>query len=103
MIKYTVLIMEKAKLDISKICMYISSELSNPLDANRQGNRIYEAISTLSMFPKRIHLVDFEPQRTQGYRSILIDNYAAAYFIKEDNVVVTGIFYGHSNIEKRMN
>jgi hypothetical protein len=54
-----------------------------------QYNRIADCILGLGFFPER--LVDFEPERTQGLRRMLVNNYSVFYIFKDETVTVTSI------------
>ena len=53
-----------------------------------QYNRIAEAIQSLNILPERCALVESEPERTQGLRQMLVDNYSVFYIVGEDAVSV---------------
>ena len=50
-------------------------------------NRIAEAIQSLNILPERCALVESEPERTQGLRQMLVDNYSVFYIVSEDAVL----------------
>ena len=50
-------------------------------------NRIAEAIQSLNILPERCALVESEPERTQGLRQMLVDNYSVFYIVGEDRCV----------------
>lgn len=67
-----------------------------------QYNRITEAIMSLSQMPKRIKLMDSEPERTKGLRRINVDNYSVFFLINKDEVVITNVLYGSMDISERL-
>ena len=66
-----------------------------------QYNRIADRVLELGFFPEKFRLVDFEPERSQGLRRMLVDNYSVFYVFKEELVTVTRVLYSASDIEKR--
>ncbi len=54
-----------------------------------QYNRIADRVLELGFFPEKFRLVDFEPERSQGLRRMLVNNYSVFYVFKDETVTVT--------------
>ena len=67
-----------------------------------QYNRIAEAIQSLNILPERCALVESEPERTQGLRQMLVDNYSVFYIVGEDTVSVARVLYSASDLVRRL-
>ena len=100
--EYPVKITEKALGDMNGIYEYIAFNLQSPENAMVQYNRIADCVLKLGFFPEKFRLVDFEPERSQGLRRMLVDNYSVFYVFKEEVVTVTRVLYSASDIEKRL-
>ena len=79
--QYDVKISRAALSDMEQIYSYIADRLLEPDTAMGQYNRIAEAIQSLNILPERCALVESEPERTQGLRQMLVDNYSVFYFV----------------------
>ena len=73
-----------------------------PDTAMGQYNRIAEAIQSLNILPERCALVESEPERTQGLRQMLVDNYSVFYIVGEDAVSVARVLYSASDLVRRL-
>ena len=100
--EYPVKITEKALGDMDGIYEYIAFNLQSPENAMGQYNRIADRVLELGFFPEKFRRVDFEPERSQGLRRMLVDNYSVFYVFKEELVTVTRVLYSASDIEKRL-
>ena len=100
--EYPVKITEKALGDMNGIYEYIAVNLQSPENAMGQYNRIADRVLELGFFLEKFRLVDFEPERSQGLRRMLVDNYSVFYVFKEELVTVTRVLYSASDIEKRL-
>ena len=100
--EYPVKITEKALGDMNGIYEYIAVDLQSPENAMVQYNRIADLVLELGFFPEKFRLVDFEPERSQGLRRMLVDNYSVFYVFKEETVTVTRVLYSASDIEQRL-
>ena len=100
--EYPVNITDKALNDMNGIYEYIAVNLQSPENAMGQYNRIADSILKLGFFSEKFRLVDFEPERSQGLRRMLVDNYSVFYVFKEEVVAVTRVLYSASDIEKRL-
>lgn len=100
--EYPVNITDKSLNDLNGIYEYIAVNLQSPENAMGQYNRIADSVLKLGFFPEKFRLVDFEPERSQGLRRMLVDNYSVFYVFKEEVVAVTRVLYSASDIEKRL-
>ena len=100
--EYPVNITDKALNDLNGIYEYIAVNLQSPENAMGQYNRIADRVLELGFFPEKFRLVDFEPERSQGLRRMLVDNYSVFYVFMEEVVTVTRVLYSASDIEKRL-
>ncbi len=100
--RYTIQITDKALADMEEIYNYIAIQLQAPENAMGQYNRIAEAIEGLNVFPESIRLMESEPERTMGFRQLVVDNYSAFYVIKDEKVIVTRVLYSACDISKRL-
>ena len=79
--QYDVKISHTALSDMEQIYSYIADRLLEPDTAMGQYNRIAEAIQSLDILPERCALGESEPERTQGLRQMLVDNYSVFYIV----------------------
>ena len=100
--EYAVKITDKALTDINGIYEYIALNLQSLENAMGQYNKIADAALELGFFPEKFRLVDFEPERSQGLRRMMVNNYSVFYVFKDDVVTVTRVLYSASDIEKRL-
>lgn len=99
---YVVETTNEALSDMEEIYRHIAEKLLSPINALGQYNRIADEILSLDVFPERYRLVDFEPERSEGMRRMLVDNYSVFYVIRENRVIVTNVLYSASDIEQRL-
>ena len=90
--QYDVKISRSALSDMEQIYSYIADRLLEPDTAMGQYNRIAEAIQSLNILP----------ERTQGLRQMLVDNYSVFYIVSEDAVSVARVLYSASDLVRRL-
>ena len=90
--QYDVKISHAALSDMEQIYSYITDRLLEPDTAMGQYNRIAEAIQSLNILP----------ERTQGLRQMLVDNYSVFYIVSEDTVSVARVLYSASDLVRRL-
>ena len=100
--QYDVKISHAALSDMEQIYSYIADRLLEPDTAMGQYNRIAEAVQSLSILPERCALVESEPERTQGLRQMLVDNYSVFYIVGGDAVSVARVLYSASDLVRRL-
>jgi len=91
----------EAYTDIAGIHQYISDVLFAPDAAEKQFNRIMDAIDSLTRLPLRYRLYDKEPWRSRGLRVMPVDRYLIFYLPDEVRqiVYIVRIMYAGRNIE----
>ena len=100
--QYRVEITEHALVDMEQLYDHIAYALLAPENAMGQYNRIAESILKLDIFPERFRIMDSEPEHSMEIRRMPVDNYLVFYVVKENQVIVTNVLYGASDIEKRL-
>lgn len=81
---YQVLLYPKAYRDLDNIYAYISNEILEPDIARRQIDRIWDALSSLSLFPHSHQDRLIGRYSNKGYKQLLVDSYLAIYRIDEE-------------------
>ena len=99
---YEVLISDKASEEMDAIYTYIADMLFSPVAAANQYDRIADAILSLDTMPKRIKLMDSEPEQSKGIRAMFVDHYTVFFVVRVDTVYVTRVLYSASDISKRL-
>ena len=100
--QYEVLISDKANEDMEAIHKYIAQTLLSPGAADKQYDRIADAILSLERMPERIKAMDSEPERSEGLRPLFVDNYTVFFVVKIDTVIIVRVLYSASDIGKRL-
>ncbi len=101
MIKYRVIVTDKAKQDISEIYDYITDQLCAEQTAKKLYKCITDAILSLSYFPHRIKVISNEFD-FGDVRKLLVYNYCILFVIKGYSVIVFNVLHGSSNIEEKL-
>ena len=103
--KWRVFYTEDAESDLQGIYEYISYVLLEPLIAQKQTDRIMDAVDLLDHMPLRYRLYDYEPWHTNGLRVLPVDNYLVFYLPDESKgtVAIIRIMYGGRDIQKHLN
>lgn len=101
---YIVSVTQEAKSDLRSIYCYISFELLSPENAKGQMDRLKKAISTLREFPTRYRLMEDEPWKSRGLRTMPCDNFLIFYLVKEEKneVIVSRVLYGKRDIARAL-
>ena len=94
-----------ARQDLQDIYDYIADILFELEVAEKQTNRIMDAIDSLEHMPLRYRLYDYEPWHSKGWRVMPVDNYLVFYFPDEsqDIVAIIRIMYRGRNIKEHLN
>lgn len=100
--QYIVQITDRALADMEEIYNYIAIQLQAPENAMGQYNRIAETVESLHIFPKRVKLMESEPERKMGLRQLAVDNYSIFYIIEDMRVIVTRVLYSAMDISSRL-
>ena len=95
---------EDAEQDLQDIYEYISDVLFEPVIAEKQANRIMDAVNSLDHMPLRYRLYNSEPWYTKGLRVLPVDNYLVFYLTDEsqNTVAIIRIMHGSRNIEEHL-
>ena len=88
MASYRVEITEPAEDDLRTIVRYISAQLSAPVTALRMMGIIEKSLGNLGEMPQRCPFVRDDRLATLGYRTLIIEHYAAFFSIDEIAKVV---------------
>ena len=100
MAKYDVLLYPKAYRDIEEIYSYISLEKQEPDVAKGLTDRIWDALSSLELFPESHQDRLIGRYAGKGYKQLIIDNYIAIFKINNEKrkVFVVTVQYGGRNL-----
>ncbi|MCD8145774.1 MAG: type II toxin-antitoxin system RelE/ParE family toxin [Clostridiales bacterium] len=100
--QYQVEITTQALGDMEAIYNHITTVFHAPDTAIKQYDRIAGEIESLEVLPERCRLLESQPEREQGIRQLLIDNYSAFYVVNEGKVTVLRVLYSASDIAARL-
>lgn len=93
---YKVKLTHNALYQLKEAVRYISKVLLEPQVAKLWSDRIKADISSLDNMPFRYPAVEEEPWRSEGIRSMAIENFIVYYWVDEPSftVWVTAVVYG---------
>lgn len=102
--KFEVELTEKADRDLRNIFLYIAVDLSAPENAERQINRLWDAILSLDELPERYRRYEDEPWYSRGMRVLPIDNFVILYipYLEEKVVRIVTVMYGGRDISEQL-
>ena len=102
--KFEVELTERADRDLRNIFLYISVDLCASEDAERQINRLWDAILSLDELPERYRRYEAEPWHSLGMRVLPIDNFFILYIpnLKEKVVRIVTVMYGERDISEQL-
>lgn len=102
--KYSVVLTEAARSDLSAIFKYIAVELQSVQNASAQLSRIEKAIASLDQMPERYRVYDKKNLRERNLRIMPVDNYLVFYIPSHGDLTVTviRIMYGGRDIDKQL-
>lgn len=102
--KFEVELTEKADRDLRNIFLYIAVDLSAPENAERQLNRLWDAILSLDELPERYRRYEDEPWYSRGMRVLPIDNFVILYipYLEEKVVRIVTVMYGGRDISEQL-
>jgi toxin ParE1/3/4 len=97
--RYKVIVTPSADTDMDDIFTYISEKLKEPNVAVKLIEKIYKALKSLEVSPKRIALSRDSFLAWQGFRLIKVGNYLVFYVVddNEGNVIIHRVIYGRRN------
>ena len=98
--KYDVLLYPKAYRDIEEIYSYLANEKLELGIAKGQTDRIWDAVSSLELYPDSHQDRLTGRYAGKGYKQLIIDNYIVIFKIDKEqrNVFVVTVQYGGRNI-----
>ncbi len=101
---YKVIVSEQAERDLGDIYSYICCELKSKSSAEKMALRLCEAMTGLSIMPKRYRIYPLEPWLLREVRSVSVGNYVVFYLVKEaeSEVWITRIVYGKRDMKKTL-
>lgn len=102
--KFEVELTEKADRDLRNIFLYIAVDLSSPENAEKQIERLWDAILSLDELPERYRCYEDEPWHSRGMRVLPIDNFVILYipYLEEKVVRIVNIMYSGRDISKQL-
>ena len=102
--KFEVELTERADRDFRNIFLYIASDLSSPENAEKQINRLWNAIFSLDELPERYRCYEDEPWYSRGMRVLPIDNFVILYipYLEEKVVRIVTVMYGGRDISEQL-
>lgn len=102
--KFNVELSEKADQDLRNIFLYIAIDLCSPEIAEKQINRLWNAMRSLDKLPERYRRYEDEPWHIRGMRVLPVDKYIVLYIpnLKEQIVQIISIMYSGHNISEQL-
>ena len=102
--KFEVELSEKADRDLRNIFLYIAIDLCAPETAEKQVNRLWNAMRSLDELPERLRRYENEPWRSRGMRVLPVDNYVILYIpdLEEKIVCIVGVMYSGRDIREEL-
>ena len=91
----------RAEQDLDDILSYISFVLKNETAARNLGNKIFEQIDNVCLFPLSGSLVSNELFVDNSIRKLIIDNYVLYYIPNEQEkrIYILRVVYGQRNLD----
>jgi len=101
---FNIVYTEQARQNLHETHAYIHSVLLEPETANKQLQRIIDAVNGLDHLPFRHRIYDVEPWHSKGWRIFPVDNFLIFYMPDEETTTVTifRIIFGSRNIEAQL-
>ena len=93
--QYKVLVLPKARQDVSKILQYLTTV--SPASAKRYSELFAQGFLSLAQMPLRCPLSRAHDMAERGYRYLLIRNYLVFFLVSDDTVRITHVVEGRSN------
>ena len=102
--RFEVELTERADRDLRNIFLYIAVDLRAPENAERQINRLWNAILSLDELPERYRCYEDEPWYSRGMRVLPIDNFVILYipYLEEKVVRIVTVMYGGRDIREQL-
>ena len=102
--KFEVELSEKADRDLRNIFFYIAIDLWAPDTAEKQVERLWDAMRSLDEMPERYRRYEDEPWRSRGMRVFPVDNYVVLYIpdLEEKIVRIVSVMYSGRDINEQL-
>lgn len=102
--KFKIELSEKADRDLRNIFLYIAIDLGVPETAEKQIERLWNAMRSLNEFPERYRRYEDEPWHSRGMRVLPVDNYIVLYIpdLEERIVRIVSIMYSGCDISEQL-
>jgi toxin ParE1/3/4 len=102
--KYSIVLTETARADLSAIFRYIAGDSQSVQNANGQLSRIEKAIASLDQMPERYRVYDRKNWRERNMRIMPVDNYLVFYVPTRDDLTVTvmRVMYGGRDVDRQL-
>ncbi|MBO4678028.1 MAG: type II toxin-antitoxin system RelE/ParE family toxin, partial [Oscillospiraceae bacterium] len=96
---YRVKITARAEKDVEAIHRYLAEEQHAPETARRVCEQLAEGIASLERSPERCPLLESEPERSRGLRSLSVGDYAVVFVIGGEDVTVLRVLSSEAKTE----
>ena len=96
---YRVRITGRAAKDVEAIHRYLAEEQHAPETARRVCEQLAEGIASLERSPERCPLLESEPERSRGLRSLAVGDYNLVFVIGGEDVTVLRVLFSESRTE----
>ncbi len=96
---YRVRLTARAAKDVEEIRRYLAEELHEPEAARKVYAQLEEGIASLERSPERCPLLESEPERSRGLRSLSVGGYAAVFVIGGEDVTVLRVLSSEEKTE----
>lgn len=98
---YKIIYSPEAYEDLKDIYRYISVGLGEKGTAKNQTKMIRQKIHSLTTFPEKYKVVDWQPWSEINMRQVAVNNYVVFYLVDKSALTVTvvRIFYGGRDIQ----
>lgn len=102
--KFEVELSEKADEDLRNIFLYIAIDLGVPETAEKQIERLWNAMRSLDELPERYRRYEEEPWHSRGMRVLPVDNYVVLYIpdLEEKMVRIVRVMYSGRDISEQL-
>lgn len=97
--KYQVIVVPAAERQSVDAYDYYLRSSTTHANAIRKINRLSKVISGLSQFPMGFRLVDIEPARSWGMRSLTVQKYTILFVVRKTKVYIIGVVWATSDID----
>lgn len=102
--KFEIELSEKADRDLRNIFLYIAIDLGVLETAEKQIERLWNAMRSLDELPERYPCYEDEPWHSRGMRALPVDNYVVFYIpdLEERIVRIVSVMYSGRDISEQL-